>query len=365
MTDYESWENSPEIEQAIEQKMSAAPTEPEPKVEEPAKEEEEKVEIETEVEKAEPEEKKAEEPTQPLADEEDIFKIDDNDVLGKVETKETEKVETPTPKVDPELERKAKEYESLESDPIAKLLIEARKNGEDIFSVLEKVKPVDVSKLTLDDLKKEHFKDAEETLKRAGLSQEEIDDELENEKSNFDSLSKLEQIKKLEQVKQTIASQAEQRLKQISESPFQKAERELADARRKNIEQATSEWTQMKTDLVGQKLHGLELTKERIALVDKFVQSPNHPPVFNSDGTINMQKTFMLYSTYALRNELLNVAKTKARGEGKDEVMKEVTRPSDYTTSPKGGNPANNGKPTKASAIAQDIASVFGGSGFE
>jgi hypothetical protein len=116
----------------------------------------------------------------------------------------------------------------------------------------------------------------------------------------------------------------------------------------------------MKKDLVGKSMYGLELTQERIGMVEKFIQHPNYPPVLNSDGSINMQKTFLLYGPYALRNDVSKAIAAKAKGEGKDEVYREVTRPDDYTTR-RPGSLALSGNTDRKTALANTIAEAFGG----
>lgn len=358
-----SWENNPVLVQAIESKTAqSAPTTPTDIMDE-------KVEtIDTPTEKTEAlkvETPKAETETVAVKQEsepkDDIYDVDDSDVFSEIITDpKREKEAESVSKVNPETEKKLKFLEELESDPIAKLVIEARLKGEDVYETLEKTKPINVDKLTIEDLKKEYFKEAEKTLKGIGLSEEEVQEELEKEKYKFDDMTRLEQAQKLGDIKQRVIAENQKRLEQANNNPFQQAAAKLSEIRKQNIENAQAEWGQMRKDLVGKSMYGLELTQERIDKVEKFIQHPNYPPVLNSDGSINMQKTFLLYGPYALRNDVSKAITAKAKGEGRDEVYREVTRPDDYTTK-RPNSPALSGNADRKTQLAQSISEAFGG----
>ena len=362
-TQESSWENNPVLVQAIESKtaQSTATTQTDimdEKVEtiENSTEKTESPKVETP--KAETETVAVKQESEPK---DDIYDVDDSDVFSEIITDpKKEKEAESVSKVNPEMEKKLKFLEELESDPIAKLVIEARLKGEDVYETLEKTKPINVEKLTIDDLKKEYFKEAEKTLKGIGLSEEEVQEELEKERYKFDDMTRLEQAQKLGDIKQKVIAENQKRLEQANNNPFQQAAAKLNEIRKQNIENAQAEWGQMKKDLVGKSMYGLELTQERIDKVEKFIQHPNYPPVLNSDGSINMQKTFLLYGPYALRNDVSKAITAKARGEGRDEVYREVTRPDDYTTK-RPNSPALSGNADRKTQLAQSISEAFGG----
>lgn len=362
-TQESSWENNPVLVQAIESKtaQSTATTQTDimdEKVEtiENSTEKTESPKVETP--KAETEAVAVKQESEPK---DDIYDVDDSDVFSEIITDpKKEKEAESVSKINPETEKKLKFLEELESDPIAKLVIEARLKGEDVYETLEKTKPINVEKLTIDDLKKEYFKEAEKTLKGIGLSEEEVQEELEKEKYKFDDMTRLEQAQKLGDIKQKVIAENQKRLEQANNNPFQQAAAKLNEIRKQNIENAQAEWGQMKKDLVGKSMYGLELTQERIDKVEKFIQHPNYPPVLNSDGSINMQKTFLLYGPYALRNDVSKAITAKAKGEGRDEVYREVTRPDDYTTK-RPNSPALSGNADRKTQLAQSISEAFGG----
>lgn len=364
-TQESSWENNPVLVQAIENKTAQSSASKEDimaeKVEtldtpksEPAK---------AEAPKEQPTKNEAEVsvPKQEAEPKDDIYDVDDSDVFSEIITDpKKEKQAESVSGTNPEMEKKLKFLEELESDPIAKLVIEARLKGEDVYETLEKTKPINVDKLTIEDLKKEYFKEAEKTLKGIGLTEEEVEEELEKERYKFDDMTRLEQAQKLGDIKQKVIAENNKRLEQASNNPFQQAAAKLSEMRKQNIENAQAEWGQMKKDLVGKSMYGLELTQERIDKVEKFIQHPNYPPVLNSDGSINMQKTFLLYGPYALRNDVSKAITAKARGEGRDEVYREVTRPDDYTTK-RPNSPALSGNADRKTQLAQSISEAFGG----
>ena len=362
-TQESSWENNPVLVQAIESKTAqSTPTTTtdimDEKVETIDTPTEKAEALKVETPKAETETVAAKQESEPK---DDIYDVDDSDVFSEIITDpKREKEAESVSKVNPETEKKLKFLEELESDPIAKLVIEARLKGEDVYETLEKTKPINVDKLTIEDLKKEYFKEAEKTLKGIGLSEEEVQEELEKEKYKFDDMTRLEQAQKLGDVKQRVIAENQKRLEQANNNPFQQAAAELSKIRKQNIENAQAEWGQMKKDLVGKSMYGLELTQERIDKVEKFIQHPNYPPVLNSDGSINMQKTFLLYGPYALRNDVSKAITAKAKGEGRDEVYREVTRPDDYTTK-RPNSPALSGNADRKTQLAQSISEAFGG----
>lgn len=362
-TQESSWENNPVLVQAIESKTAqSTPTNTtdimDEKVETIDTPTEKAEALKVETPKSETETVAAKQESEPK---DDIYDVDDSDVFSEIITDpKREKEAESVSKVNPETEKKLKFLEELESDPIAKLVIEARLKGEDVYETLEKTKPINVDKLTIEDLKKEYFKEAEKTLKGIGLSEEEVQEELEKEKYKFDDMTRLEQAQKLGDVKQRVIAENQKRLEQANNNPFQQAAAKLSEMRKQNIENAQAEWGQMKKDLVGKSMYGLELTQERIDKVEKFIQHPNYPPVLNSDGSINMQKTFLLYGPYALRNDVSKAITAKAKGEGRDEVYREVTRPDDYTTK-RPNSPALSGNADRKTQLAQSISEAFGG----
>jgi len=357
------WTQNPALTQAIESKT--IPQTEAPKgdlMEEKVETIETETKVEKPVEQANPqgEQEQQVEGTKAAESKDDIFDVDDSEVFSQIITDPSKEKEIQENKTNPEVEKKIKFLEDLESDPIAKLVIEARLRGEDVYEALEKVKPINVEKLSIDDLKKEYFKEAEKTLKEIGLTEDEVSDEMEREMDKFNDMTRLEQAQKLGDIKQKMMAENAKRLEEAGNNPFKQAAAKLSEIRKQNIENAQAEWGQMKKDLVGKSMYGLELTQERIGMVEKFIQHPNYPPVLNSDGSINMQKTFLLYGPYALRNDVSKAIAAKAKGEGKDEVYREVTRPDDYTTR-RPGSPALSGNTDRKTALANTIAEAFGG----
>jgi hypothetical protein len=357
------WTQNPALTQAIESKT--IPQTEAPKgdlMEEKVETIETETKVEKPVEQANPqgEQEQQVEGTKTAESKDDIFDVDDSEVFSQIITDPSKEKEVKENKTNPEVEKKIKFLEDLESDPIAKLVIEARLRGEDVYEALEKVKPINVEKLSIDDLKKEYFKEAEKTLKEIGLTEDEVSDEMEREMDKFNDMTRLEQAQKLGDIKQKMMAENAKRLEEAGNNPFKQAAAKLSEIRKQNIENAQAEWGQMKKDLVGKSMYGLELTQERIGMVEKFIQHPNYPPVLNSDGSINMQKTFLLYGPYALRNDVSKAIAAKAKGEGKDEVYREVTRPDDYTTR-RPGSPALSGNTDRKTALANTIAEAFGG----
>jgi len=357
------WTQNPALTQAIESKTIPQTEAPKGDLME---EKVETIETETKVEKpveqanSQGEQEQQVEGTKTAESKDDIFDVDDSEVFSQIITDPSKEKEVKENRTNPEVEKKIKFLEDLESDPIAKLVIEARLRGEDVYEALEKVKPINVEKLSIDDLKKEYFKEAEKTLKEIGLTEDEVSDEMEREMDKFNDMTRLEQAQKLGDIKQKMMAENAKRLEEAGNNPFKQAAAKLSEIRKQNIENAQAEWGQMKKDLVGKSMYGLELTQERIGMVEKFIQHPNYPPVLNSDGSINMQKTFLLYGPYALRNDVSKAIAAKAKGEGKDEVYREVTRPDDYTTR-RPGSPALSGNTDRKTALANTIAEAFGG----
>jgi len=357
------WTQNPALTQAIESKTVQQTEAPKGDLmEEKVETIESETKVEKPVEQANPqgEQEQQIEVNKAAESKDDIFDVDDSEVFSQIITDPSKEKEVQENKINPEVEKKIKFLEDLESDPIAKLVIEARLRGEDVYEALEKVKPINVEKLSIDDLKKEYFKEAEKTLKEIGLTEDEVSDEMEREMDKFNDMTRLEQAQKLGDIKQKMMAENAKRLEEAGNNPFKQAAAKLSEIRKQNIENAQAEWGQMKKDLVGKSMYGLELTQERIGMVEKFIQHPNYPPVLNSDGSINMQKTFLLYGPYALRNDVSKAIAAKAKGEGKDEVYREVTRPDDYTTR-RPNSPALNGNTDRKTALANTIAEAFGG----
>lgn len=202
------------------------------------------------------------------------------------------------------------DYKDYLKDPQVVALIEARKNGKSITDLVKDITAEDPSKLTQKETYEKH-------LDSFGLTGEEKEIELEK----FDGMSPLERAQITKPIKEKLTNDFNQKLEQLI-NPI-KQEKEIAD---RAIEQAAKEGNQKLDSLLAQdEFMGLELTAERKKALRTFVENNCYP---NKKGEYNVEYTFKAGILENFGADLVKANTKKAETKAKEEVFKEITRPS-------------------------------------
>lgn len=225
--------------------------------------------------------------------------------------------------------QKIEEYDSMLKDPIVAAIIEAKKAGKDVLSVIEELKPIDYTSMSEDQLIKIKFE-------RLGLKDEELKDAVEDFMSN----PKWKRLEELKNMRTSLESEQNERLKGYRSSVKVNAEKQ-----NQVFQKYEQELNGFSTNLVGKEINGITITKEIADSVKSTAQTSFFKSLFNEDGTWNAERIFNLS---LLDTQIKKIVKTnvdRARNRGKGEVLDSITRPdANITTTRK---PQENGEAQK------------------
>jgi hypothetical protein len=264
-------------------------------------------------------EKKGEEA--PESDTDEFFKIP-----VKEKEKEKEKPAEPADKDVEALKAKASFYDELESDPILKSVIEARKQGKDVYEVLEKYKPVDVTKISADQLTESYLKEQIDLLAKYE-SGEELEASVEELKDKFNSLDKPQKYALLEQQRSKIAEAEAKKIEALKDNPLAQPAYDFGAISKK----AQADLNDVAKQSVGKVFEGVELTQDIVSRVVEQIQGEDAAFVgdpLNPDA----KKVFVANLKLVLFEDSMKLAEKRGMKKAREEHFNERTRPSDYTT---------------------------------
>lgn len=234
--------------------------------------------------------------------------------------------------------RIVQEYDSILKDPLIASIIEAKKAGKDVLSVIEEIKPVDyknMSEQQLVDLK----------FKKLGLDGEDLKDAIDD----FNSQPKWKRVEELNNMRTSLNSEQDERLKgyrhsvnansQKQNEVFKKYEQEL------NI---------YSNDLVGKEVNGITITKEIADGVKNNAQTSFFKSLFNEDGSWNAERIFNLSLLDGNIKKIVKTNVDKARNRGKGEILNSITRPDANITNTRKPNENSVGKEEREVNEAQN-----------
>lgn len=269
----------------VEPEKKAEPvTEPEKKIEEKVTEPEKKVEEKV----VEPEwyEKQAEEKKVVETDK----KVDGKPEIGQDVLKEVERVK------------------KLSENKYNKAVIDLLEKGMTLDDIQAELKGPDPSKMSDKDLYARDLADL-------GLNEEEQKEELDK----FDGMSTAERKRLVNPVKERLKQENMKKLEQLGHTiPQEKIKFEAI------VQKAQSELKQKLSDITGKEMYGLEMTPERVKVIEDFIN--NDYSDRNTDGSFNTEFLFKVALTEKYLAQIVQANVIKAKNSGKKEVLDEVTR---------------------------------------
>jgi len=222
----------------------------------------------------------------------------------KVITSETKTV-APTPEEKPQID--------LDDD--LKLLMEYKKSGKTLQDFISEYKVEDISNWSDEQIVKNGIKEF------MGL----IGDELDQAVYEFENASIFQKKQWADSFKQQYAKRNEEKLKQLTSSNTQRTEYENAVAQKYNAELDT-----FSQQVVGQELYGMKITDEMSKDLKNFIDKEF--TLQREDGSFDIEKMYSIGLWLKYGKDLMKANITKAKNEGREQIIKEVSNPSKNMT---------------------------------
>ena len=222
----------------------------------------------------------------------------------KVITSET-KTTAPAPEEKPQID--------LDDD--LKLLLEYKKSGKTLQDFISEYKVEDISKWSEEQIVKNGIKEF------MGLEGEELDQAV----YEYENASIFQKKQWAESFKQQYAKKNDEKLKQLTSSNTQRAEYENAVAQKYNAELDT-----FSQQVVGQELYGMKITDEMSKDLRNFIDKEF--TLQREDGSFDIEKMYSIGLWLKYGKDLMKANITKAKNEGREQIIKEVSNPSKNMT---------------------------------
>jgi hypothetical protein len=222
----------------------------------------------------------------------------------KVITSETKTV-VPAPEEKPQFD--------LDDD--LKLLMEYKKSGKTLQDFISEYKVEDISNWSDEQIVKNGIKEF------MGL----IGDELDQAVYEFENASIFQKKQWADSFKQQYVKKNEDKLKQLTSSNTQRAEYENAVAQKYN-----AELDSFSQQVVGQELYGMKITDEMSKDLKNFIDKEF--TLQKEDGSFDIEKMYSIGLWLKYGKDLMKANITKAKNEGREQIIKEVSNPSKNMT---------------------------------
>ena len=216
----------------------------------------------------------------------------------------------------------AKTQADLDED--LQLLMEYKKSGKTLADFVKEYQVSDVKSMTDEQLVREGLKEFMQ------LSEEEYEQAV----SEFETSSFFQKKQWAESFKQKFEDKNSTKLKQLMGSNQQAAEYQQAIAKKYN-----EEIENFSSSIVNKELYGLKITDEMSKDLRNYID--NEFRLTKEDGTFDIEKIYSVAVWMKYGKDLVKANITKAKNEGREQVIKEVTNPSKNMTS--GGRSVGSG----------------------
>lgn len=233
-----------------------------------------------------------------------------------VETTEKEWYEdTPTTAESKVVDSKNTNDSSFDLDEDLQLLVEYKKSGKTLADFVKEYQVEDVKSWN------------DEKLVREGLKQfmELTEDEYEQAVSEFETASIFQKKQWAESFKTKFEEKNSTKLKQLMGSNQQAEDYQKAVAAKYN-----EEIESFSTSIVNKELYGLKITDEMSKDLRNFID--NEFRLTKEDGSFDIQKIYSVAVWLKYGKDMVKANITKAKNEGREQVLKEVTNPSKNMT---------------------------------
>lgn len=204
---------------------------------------------------------------------------------------------------------------SFDLDDDLKLILEYKKSGKTLADFVKEYQVDDYAQWNDEQLVKNGLKEF------MNLTEE----ELEQAKYEFDSASILQKKQWAETFKQRYEQKNQEKLKQLTSSNAQTQEYQQAVAQKYN-----EEIEQFSQGIVNKELYGLKITDEMSKDLRNFID--NEFRLTKEDGSFDVEKIYSVAVWLKYGKDLVKANITKAKNEGKEQIIKDVTNPSKNMT---------------------------------
>lgn len=222
---------------------------------------------------------------------------------------------TPSTPNAPVAENKTEEKPQFDLDDDLKLILEYKKSGKTLADFVKDYKVEDYSTWSEDKLVEEGLKEF------MNLSEE----EMEQAKMEWDSASIFQKKQWAESFKQKFEERNNSKLKELTKSNSQAEEYQKAISAKYN-----AELDAFSQEVVGKELYGLKITDEMSKDLKNFIDKEF--TLQNEDGSFDIAKMYSIGLWLKYGKDLVKANITKAKNEGREQVIKEVTNPSKNMT---------------------------------
>lgn len=215
----------------------------------------------------------------------------------------------PTPKPNKE------ENPVVELDEDLKLLAEYKKSGKTLADFVKEYQVEDYKSWNDEKIVKEGLKEFMNLT----------DEELEQANYEFESASILQKKQWAETFRGRFEQKNEEKLKQLTTSNVQQSEFQKAIADKYN-----ADLEQFSKQIVNQEMFGIKITDEMSKDLKTFIDTEF--TLQKEDGSFDIEKMYSIGLWLKYGKDLVKANITKARNEGKEQVIKEVSNPSKNMT---------------------------------
>jgi hypothetical protein len=212
-------------------------------------------------------------------------------------------------------ETKAEEKPQIELDEDLKLILEYKKSGKTLADFVKDYKVEDFSSWSEDKIVEQGLKEF------MNLSE----DEMEQAKMEWDSASIFQKKQWAETFKQKFEERNNNKLKELTKSNSQAEEYQKAVSAKYN-----AELDQFSKEVVGKELYGLKITDEMSNDLRNFIDKEF--TLQNEDGSFDIAKMYSIGLWLKYGKDMVKANITKAKNEGREQVIKEVSNPSKNMT---------------------------------
>ena len=221
-----------------------------------------------------------------------------------------------TQKADPVASEKGKEETpQIDLDEDLKLLLEYKKSGKTLADFVNEYKVDDYKEWTDEKFVKEGMKQF------MNLTEE----EREQAEYEFDSASVMQKKQWADHFKKQFDERNQSKLKQLTESNSKAEEYQKSVAAKYN-----ADLDNFSKEVVGKELYGLKITDEMSNDLKSFIDKEF--TLQNEDGSFDIAKMYSIGLWLKYGKDLVKANITKAKNEGREQVIKEVTNPSKNMT---------------------------------
>ena len=212
----------------------------------------------------------------------------------------------------------------IELDDDLKLISEYKKSGKTLADFVKEYQVEDVKTMTDEQIVKQGLKEF------MNLSE----DEYEQAASEYENASFFQKKQWADSFREKLEAKNSEKLKQLTNSNA-KAE-EYQEAVRAKYQ---SDLTNFSEQIVNKEIYGLKVTDEMSKDLKNFVD--NEFTLTREDGSFDVEKMYSIGLWLKYGKDLVKANVTKAKNEGREQVIKEVTNPSKNMTA--GGRSVGSG----------------------